>query len=919
LRGNTGADADEYFNGWTGIEEIELRGGGAATEFTAGVAGTMEVTLDDDANTTGVNRVVLSKGTGVVGAVGANAVVDLALGVDFERALTIDLAEGSTITVDNDANVALTVNVDARTAPVVAGGTAGAATINFTDAGTGAVALNIRVDDVAQTIGQAATDVVITNADATAEIDSITLLDSNTVSATNVAPAGNQLVASEDQTGVIRLTTHSSWAQAGDTLRIDASDINDDDRTDGGVLTNTDDQTVTINAGGAGIAYAVNVTGSQMVDTITGTAQGDTIDGQAGNDTIIGGVGADTLTGGAGVDTFVYTAVGDSRGVSGVDTITDFVTGTDKLQIAVNVDQNIVDTVNLARFNNAAATVGSALVELDGAPATRIIDAGYSTDGKYFIDLDGDGNINNTTDLRIDIANTVNAGDINYRVTLTFDGNNDDVVRGGQGADAIQGSADADVFVMVGSITSAQANAYLAAETAVPNSVIPAALANVLDISELTTVRTQSEVNAGDQLNAAGADVFDTLHIYGTANLANINNGGALNVGTLVVHSSVTLTLTQLATIGTLQFSGNEPHSITIVNDNGTPLNADPALNQAAQVAALAAAAASISIANSGPNTTLTVGTGSTQTVAAFVTAYAGATVDAPTITSAMSAADIATTLATATNALVVATGMSADQLAAVVAGNASIAAAGVSGTLTLNQADLTTLGLAKVNASAVLTLADAGGSFVEADAANVKVNVVDVTSGTLVSTNLANATAIGAKLAAADTQRLNVLDATIESYTAANFTALNTAKVATLQDTNDTTLTLASDRVAALGTIALLDSGNDALNVLVATGTSADLGALVDTLAEVNTLKARATAVQLDSANANTLTVTQTVANLVEDNSANIVMDWGRLAGRDGSNWRAGQLQRPGFRWWYVRLHRRGRCGTDGYSGTGG
>jgi len=47
LRGNTGADADEYFNGWTGIEEIELRGGGAATEFTAGVAGTMEVTLDD--------------------------------------------------------------------------------------------------------------------------------------------------------------------------------------------------------------------------------------------------------------------------------------------------------------------------------------------------------------------------------------------------------------------------------------------------------------------------------------------------------------------------------------------------------------------------------------------------------------------------------------------------------------------------------------------------------------------------------------------------------------------------------------------------------------------------------------------------------------------------------------------------------
>ncbi|MFD2447210.1 beta strand repeat-containing protein [Vogesella fluminis] len=591
LRGNTGADADEYFNGWTSIEEIELQGGGAATEFTGAgnVAGTMEVTLDDDAQTTGVNRVILSKD-----ALGVNAVVDLDIGVDFERALTIDLAEGSTINIDNDADVNLTINVDARTTPVVAAGAPGTATIALADAGAGTVAFSIRVDDVAQTIGQAATNVVITNADNTAEIDSITLLDSNTQAA-GVVFTG----AGMDQAGAIALTAHNTWAQAGDTLRIDASDINDDDRDvdSNGTIDNTDNQTVTIDAStDATIAYKVNVTGSQMVDTITGTAQGDTIDGQAGNDTITGGVGADTLTGGAGVDTFVYTAVGDSRGVSGVDTITDFVTGTDKLQIAVNVDQTIVDTVNLARFNNAAATVGSALVELDGAPATRIIDAGYSTDGKYFIDLDGDGNINNTTDLRIDIANTVNAGDINYRVTLTADGNNDDVVRGGQGADAIQGSADADVFVMVGSITSAQANAYLAAETAVPNSVIPAALANVLELSELTTVRTQSEVNAGDQLNAAGADAGDTLHIYGTANLANINNGLALNVGTLVVHSDITLTDAQLAALGagSIVLAGNEPHTITVTDTTGS---ADT----------VAAILAKIAFTGQGANTTVTI------------------------------------------------------------------------------------------------------------------------------------------------------------------------------------------------------------------------------------------------------------------------------------------------------------------------
>lgn len=582
LRGNTGADADEYFNGWTSIEELELQGGGAATEFTGAgnVAGTMEVTLDDDAQTTGVNRVILSKD-----AFGVNAVVDLDIGVDFERALTIDLAEGSTINIDNDADVNLTINVDARTTPVVAAGVPGTATIALADAGAGTVAFSIRVDDVAQTIGQAATNVVITNADNTAEIDSITLLDSNTQAA-GVVFTG----AGMDQTGAITLTAHNTWGQAGDTLRIDASDINDDDRDvdSNGTIDNTDNQTVTINAGGAGIAYAVNVTGSQVQDTITGTAQADTIDGQAGNDTITGGVGADTLTGGAGVDTFVYTAVGDSRGVSGVDTITDFVTGTDKLQIAVTL-AGAATTANLARFNNTAATVGSGLVQLDGAVGAEIIDAGYSTDGTYFIDLDGDGNINNTTDLRINVG-TVNAGDINYVVTGT--GGND-LIRGGQGADQITGNGGADVYVMVGSISAAQANAYQAAEIAVPGSVIPAAVANVLDISELTTVRTQSEVNAGDTLVAGGVG---TLHVFGTANLALINSGNALTVGTLVVHSDITLTDAQLAALGagSIVLAGNEPHTITVTDTTGS---ADT----------VAAILAKIAFTGQGANTTVTI------------------------------------------------------------------------------------------------------------------------------------------------------------------------------------------------------------------------------------------------------------------------------------------------------------------------
>lgn len=605
LRGNSGIDADEFFNGWLGIEELELVGGGAANQFAAGVAGTMEVTLDDDAHTTGVERVILSKDS-----VGTNATVDLALGVDFERALTIDMAEGSNITIDNDADVDLTINVDARTTPVAPAGVPGTAVISLTDAGTGDVALNITVDDVAQTIGTAG-NVAITNADVTAEIDSITLLDSNTKDTAAAAFAG------QDQTGVITLTTDSTWAQAGDTLVIDASDIDDDDRsTAAGATVDTDNQTVVINASGGGIAYAVDVLGSQVDDTITGTNQGDTIDGQAGDDVITGG-GADTLTGGAGEDTFVYTSVNDSRGVSGVDTITDFETGTDKLEIAVTL--GTATTANFGRFHNTATTIGTGLAELDGAPApgTPIVDAGYSTDGMYFIDLDGDGNINNSTDLRINVSNTVNAGDINYIVTGSGVA---DLIRGGQGADKIDGGAGADTFVLIGSITQAQANAYLAAETAAPGSVIPGALNDVLHISELTTVRTQSEVNEGDELNSLAADATDTLHVFGTADLTLINSGGALNVGTLVVHSDITLTPAQLAALGTLEIDGDAPHTIKLIDSNGDEMSdADVALVLAGADfdsdgdgvvdAGSAIAMPTIAITNSGDNTIITLGT----------------------------------------------------------------------------------------------------------------------------------------------------------------------------------------------------------------------------------------------------------------------------------------------------------------------
>jgi serralysin len=93
----------------------------------------------------------------------------------------------------------------------------------------------------------------------------------------------------------------------------------------------------------------VTFRGQNNADTYTGTAGDDTIDvrggndvviGLAGNDSIVGGTGNDNLNGGAEADAFVFLAIGDSTAaVGGRDTITDFESGVDKIDLSA-IDAN---------------------------------------------------------------------------------------------------------------------------------------------------------------------------------------------------------------------------------------------------------------------------------------------------------------------------------------------------------------------------------------------------------------------------------------------------------------------------------------------------------------------------------------------------------------------------------------------------
>ena len=92
------------------------------------------------------------------------------------------------------------------------------------------------------------------------------------------------------------------------------------------------------------------LTGGTGADTLVGGAGDDTLTGGAGADTLVGGAGDDTLTGGAGNDTFSF-ALGD-----GNDTIGDWSTGTNKIDLSDLSDYIAFDDLTQEQVNSGADT-----------------------------------------------------------------------------------------------------------------------------------------------------------------------------------------------------------------------------------------------------------------------------------------------------------------------------------------------------------------------------------------------------------------------------------------------------------------------------------------------------------------------------------------------------------------------------------
>jgi hypothetical protein len=107
---------------------------------------------------------------------------------------------------------------------------------------------------------------------------------------------------------------------------------------------------------------AATLSGGAGADTITGGSGNDSISGGDGADSINAGAGRDTLTGGAGADIFVINANPASgiavSTVASPKVITDFVSGTDKLQISQAITAFLGSYANFTTAQAAANADG---------------------------------------------------------------------------------------------------------------------------------------------------------------------------------------------------------------------------------------------------------------------------------------------------------------------------------------------------------------------------------------------------------------------------------------------------------------------------------------------------------------------------------------------------------------------------------
>ena len=317
------------------------------------------------------------------------------------NALTVTLSNGNGLTHKQ----VFTDNGDSTTNQNNAGNVLTSETYNV-----GNLSLDVANNDYSLHVAKFSTDTTTPAAGTSAAVSSFNFLNShglnlqsiintafdqsftnsfnNTATASTVGAANNQV---STLSGSFLSSTSTFVGTSDNDLITVKSTIN------GKVSAGAGDDTVIGGAGNDTIA------GNDGNDSINGGAGNDVLYGNNGNDTLNGGTGADTMTGGAGADTFVIGLTDSGITLATADTITDFITGVDKLSLgaagsATDFNKATVAVKDFATAQTAANTALAALAKATPAHedysfqfVTTGTGAAAVTTGYLFEDTTGTG------------------------------------------------------------------------------------------------------------------------------------------------------------------------------------------------------------------------------------------------------------------------------------------------------------------------------------------------------------------------------------------------------------------------------------------------------------------------------------------------------------------------------------------------
>jgi len=325
-----------------------------------------------------------------------------------------------------------------------------------------------------------------------------------------------------------------------------------------------------------GAAGADTLTGGAGNDILSGGAGADVISGGDGTDTITGGTGADTMTGGAGADTFVFAANATTATpavavstLSATDTITDFVSGTDKLSgtqavaflgnftnIQAALAANNVSTVsnlsaafvtgenNLYVFETQGNSLSAddLVIKLEGVTSIAAGDLMLGSQGT------GNTTVLSATEAVVNSTTSTNASKVTTAkddtISATVGRAEDSTIDGGAGTDTLALSIpsttgtddgtvnadDLDTITNVETITLANRTASTANGSTGYDITLAGEMADANDtltiVSSEDGVQANGSIGTGVTLNAAEFNGSNkTIHYTGAGAIDNITGG----------------------------------------------------------------------------------------------------------------------------------------------------------------------------------------------------------------------------------------------------------------------------------------------------------------------------------------------------------------------------------------------------------